>query len=118
MELTEQNISDEQKQLVEKFANFVVARNLSTPALVFLESVKPLNIIASEALYFFSPLVSVFFDTAFIDTFAKFLQSRNSTELLANRIEQLENMRYKNSQNKHTTHKHELKGGNENSYDS
>ena len=40
----------------------VAERGLTTPALVFLESVRPLNYVSSQALTFFTPILSAIAD--------------------------------------------------------
>jgi len=58
-----------------------------TPAVFFLEMNKPLSYIGSQAMHFFSPLVSVVF-TSF-DEFAYFFEDRQNLERLIVRLEEL-----------------------------
>ncbi|HDH99802.1 MAG TPA: hypothetical protein ENF74_02295, partial [Firmicutes bacterium] len=53
----EEELSEEELALVEKVARAVARRGLATPALMFLESVRPLNFIGSQAMIFLEPMV-------------------------------------------------------------
>jgi hypothetical protein len=84
------SLTPAQQELVERFARFIVSRNLSSPALLFLESVRPLTVIGSQALHFLNPLASIFLDSAGIESLANFLQRRESVDLLIQNIEDME----------------------------
>jgi hypothetical protein len=81
--------TDEQRPVIEALCRQVVARALTTPALVFLESVRPLNYVSSQALVFFSPIISAIADPAACRHLAEFLERRGSIDYLCRRIETL-----------------------------
>jgi len=68
-------------------AEQVVARRMTVPAILFLESVKPVSFIGSQALYFFEPMVRAFFTVPEYERFAALLERRESLEDLLVRIE-------------------------------
>ena len=56
------NIPEEENAVLEKLATKVVDRGMTIPAILFLESVKPLNYISSQAMVFFEPMVQSVFN--------------------------------------------------------
>ncbi len=73
--------------LIRKLADYVVRRNMSVPAVMFLESVKPLNFVGSQAMVFFKPIISRFFTSAEYDKLATILEKREVIDLLIKEIE-------------------------------
>ena len=79
-----------QKELVDKVCREVVRRHMSTPALLFLETFRPLNYIGSQVLHFFQPIVAVVLTTEGYGHFAEFLEQRSSIDYLCRQIENYE----------------------------
>lgn len=79
--------NDRQVELVDKVCKAVVRRGLIVPALMALEMSRPLNYVASQAMHFFRPIVSVILDGPSIGEFASFLEQRGSIEYLCQRLE-------------------------------
>src|SRR5262249_40634162 len=79
-----------QKVVVDRLCRQVVERGLSTPALVFLESVRPLNYMTSQTLQFFAPLISTVADPNACRDVADFLEHRGSVDYLCRRIEEMQ----------------------------
>ena len=79
--------TESQQQAVDRIADEVIRRGLTTPTLMALEMSRPLNFIGSQALHFFSPFVSVFTDAAGYRQFAKFLEQRGSISYICDVIE-------------------------------
>jgi len=77
----------EEDAVLEKLARKVVEKRMAVPAIVFLESVKPLNFIGSQALVFFEPIVQTLFNFKDYDTFRQALEKRESIEILLLKIE-------------------------------
>ncbi len=91
----ESAITKADEALAEKAAAFIVARKLTAPAIMVLETGRPLNYIGSQLLTFLSPFVSIIFSTrAEFDRFARFLEKRESIPCLIRHIETLENKRH------------------------
>ena len=78
-----------QRAIIDHLCRQIVARGLTTPALVFLESVRPLNYISSQTLHFFAPVLSVVADAQACRELADFLERRGSVDYLCRRIEEL-----------------------------
>ena len=78
------------KELLAMIANQVVKRKLTVPAIMFLESVKPLTFIGSQALIFFQPIVQAFLNRKEYDEFAVLMEDRENVELLLQEIERQE----------------------------
>ncbi len=74
--------------LISKLADFVVKRNMSVPAIMFLESVRPLNYVGSQTMVFFKPILSRFFTRDEYDKLATILENREVIDLLIKEIEQ------------------------------
>jgi hypothetical protein len=74
--------------LIRKLADFVVRRNMSVPAIMFLESVRPLNFVGSQAMVFFKPIISRFFTREEYDKLATMLEKREVIDRLIKEIEQ------------------------------
>src|SRR5262245_58369152 len=68
-------------------AEQVVARRMTVPAILFLESVKPVSFIGSQALYFFEPMVRALFTVPEYERFAALLERRDTLEALLVKIE-------------------------------
>ena len=76
-----------QMELVDIVCKAVVRRGMIVPALMALEMSRPLNFVASQAMHFFRPIVSVVLDGPSIAEFATFLEHRGSVEYLCQRLE-------------------------------
>jgi hypothetical protein len=68
-------------------AEATVRHRMTVPAILLLESVKPLSFLGSQALHFFEPLVRSFFSVPEYDRVAALLERRESLEALLVRIE-------------------------------
>lgn len=79
---------DEQRALLEKLAQWVVSKNLTTPAILFLETGKPLNFLGSQLLIAFSPFIQAFFKGEQYQKVALILEKDENVELLIELIEQ------------------------------
>lgn len=74
--------------LISKLADFVVKRNMSVPAIMFLESVRPLNYVGSQTMVFFKPILSRFFTRDEYDKLATILENREVIDLLIKEIDE------------------------------
>jgi hypothetical protein len=72
-------------QLIEAIVQKVSQYGMITPAIFFLEMNKPLSYIGSQAMHFFSPIVSVLF-TSF-EEYAYFFEDRQNIERVIVRLE-------------------------------
>ena len=84
----EKGLSDEERALLDRLADGITRRGLTTPALFFLESMKPMGFIASQALVFFRPIVETIApNPKTYDLLTRILERRGSVELLLRRLE-------------------------------
>ena len=81
---------DPDTALLASIAGRAVRMGLAVPAVFFLESVKPLSFIGSQALVFFEPFVKAFLDLKSYDRFAELLEDRSTVERLITMIEDQE----------------------------
>jgi hypothetical protein len=80
--------SPEDERLLDRLAEFAVARRMTVPAILFLESVKPLSFLGSQALYFFEPMVRALFTVPEYERFAALMERRENIEVLLVKIEE------------------------------
>jgi hypothetical protein len=78
----------EDEALLDRVAERVVALRMTVPAILTLESVKPLSFVSSQALYFFEPIVRAFFTVPDYERFAALVERRDTLEALLVKIEQ------------------------------
>ena len=79
-------ISEAEDELAQRLARIVVRRGLTTPALMVLESGRPLNFLGSQVLAFLSPFATLVFSRVEYDRFARLLEKRGSLPLLIEKI--------------------------------
>ena len=77
-------------ELLNEVAREIVRRNLTVPAILFLESMKPLSFLGGQLMAFFSPFVHMVVDSRSYDAFAAAIEDRENVEHLIKRIEALE----------------------------
>jgi hypothetical protein len=68
--------------LLERVADAVVKRGMTTPATVFLESLGPMNFLGSQALYFLTPIVEWAFNVKEVEQVARLLERRDTISRL------------------------------------
>lgn len=73
--------------LVDRLATEIVRRRLAVPAIVVLESARPLTFVGNQALVFMEPLVRAFLAAPDYDLFVKLLEDRDRVEALIAAIE-------------------------------
>jgi len=83
-------LTEKEAAIMEKIANKVVEWKMSVPAIIFLESVKPLNYIGAQALVFFEPFVQTLFNIAEYDTFREMMERRENVERMLQKIEEVD----------------------------
>ena len=80
-------LSVEDVALLERVADAVVKRGMTTPATIFLESMGPMNFLGSQALHFLTPILEVVFPTRDLERVARLLERRDTLSRLAAIIE-------------------------------
>lgn len=74
--------------VLDKLARLVVERGVADPALLFLESVAPLNFLGSQVLYGLIPLLELVVSPTEVQRLARILERRESIDLLIRLIHQ------------------------------
>jgi hypothetical protein len=85
-----EELTPQQEEILTKIAQKVVYWKMSVPAVLFLESVKPLNYIGSQMMAFFEPFVQTIFSWKDYDEFRKMMEERGTIERLLRKIEALD----------------------------
>jgi len=80
-------LTDVEAAVVGRLADEVVRRGMTAPALLALESFRPLNAIGANAMHALTPFVSVVTDPAAFTTLAALLERRGSVEAICQVIE-------------------------------
>ncbi|UCD17975.1 MAG: hypothetical protein JSV44_03460 [Candidatus Zixiibacteriota bacterium] len=87
-------IPEEENEVLEKVARKVVQWRMAVPAIIFLESVKPLNYIGSQVMVFFEPIVQSLFNFKYYDAFRAAMERRENVENLLQKIEKYDAEQY------------------------
>ncbi len=85
------HLEPEERKMLEILAAWVVRRRMTLPAILFLETVKPLSYIGSQAVVFLTPALEILFDPVKIAAFISLLENRKNIELLLREIEERDN---------------------------
>lgn len=85
----------EKREALDQLAVRIVERHLSAPAILFLESSKPLSFLGNQAMVFFQPIVQTIFNFKSYDDIMDLLEDRDNIEYLLRKIEELEAARQK-----------------------
>jgi hypothetical protein len=77
-------LSVEDVELLDRVANSIVSRGMAAPAVVFLESLGPMNFLGSQALHFLTPVIELAFNAREVEQVARLLERRDTvTRLIA-----------------------------------
>jgi hypothetical protein len=83
-------LTPRQEEILIKIAGKVVHWRMSVPAILFLESVKPLNYVGSQMMAFFEPFVQTLFNWKDYEEFRRMMEDRQTIERLMQKIEQMD----------------------------
>jgi hypothetical protein len=94
----EKALTPEEQELLNRVASKVVQKQMTVPAILFLESVKPLNWIGSQVMVFLDPFVSaivgekskILFNYKDYNLLRQMMERRENTERLLQKIEELD----------------------------
>ena len=81
-------LTELQDQAVERVARLTVRFGLAVPAILFLESMKPMSLVGSQAMLALSPFVNVLASRAEWDALQALLEDRRGIEVVIRRIEE------------------------------
>jgi len=80
-------LTPEDLSLLDRVAAAVVARGMAGPAILFLESVGPMNFLGSQALHFLTPILNLACESREIEHAAFLLERRDAIPRLVALIE-------------------------------
>jgi hypothetical protein len=79
--------SAEDEALLDRLARRVVELHMEVPAILALESSRPMTVIASQALIFFEPMIQSLFRLSDYRRFTALIERREVIDALVSRIE-------------------------------
>jgi hypothetical protein len=80
-------LREEDEALLVKVAERVARLHMEMPAVLFLESVKPLSFVGSQAMVFFQPFAQAIFPWPQYERFTELMSDRENLERLMRLIE-------------------------------
>lgn len=80
-------LDDADRALLERVAQRIAELRLEVPAILTIESARPMSLVASTVMVFFEPFVQALFRLRDYQRFAALIQRRDALEVLASRIE-------------------------------
>ena len=80
-------LTDADRELLARLAGFVARRQMASPATLFLESLRPLNYVGSQALAFLHPFVGPLFGERDYERLTAVLERREGIAALIEAIE-------------------------------
>lgn len=83
----DEELSPEDMGLLESVAGRIARYRMEVPAILFLESVRPLNFVGSQALVFFEPVIQTLFNWKQYDRFTRLMGDRDNIDRLTKIIE-------------------------------
>jgi len=86
-------LAGEDLELMERVADALVTRGMGTPAMLFLESMGPMNFLGSQALHALTPLIECVFHAKDFERLACLLERRDTMVRLAALIERQTSLR-------------------------
>ena len=102
---SEESPTSKEQYLLDTVARKIVERGLSAPAVIFLESTKPLNVVGCQALNFLEPFIQSVFSITNYNEFIKLMENRSNIEELILKIETLEEEKGKQRETKRKSKK-------------
>ena len=73
--------------LLDRLAGEIARRRMQAPAILFLESVKPLNFVGSQAMVALQPMAGTLINPLQWERLAALLEQRDTIDLLIRKIE-------------------------------
>ncbi|MBI5168978.1 MAG: hypothetical protein HZA61_05795 [Candidatus Eisenbacteria bacterium] len=80
-------LGNEDLALLDRLATRVAELRMETPAILAIESARPLSLVASQAMVFFEPFVQALFRLEDYRRYAALVERREALDALVERIE-------------------------------
>jgi len=107
----EESLTEQERDLIKRIAQKVVERGMTVPAILFLESVKPLNYIGSQVLVFLEPFMhAILKSVTDYNLFRRMMEKRDNVERLLQKIEELDAIQVQKEKELKKKHKAQNKG--------
>lgn len=91
----EESLTADEQKILFKISDYIVRKGFTVPAILALESVKPLNYIGSQAMVMLEPFVqAVVKDVSSYNTFRRMMEKRDNMERLLQKIEELDAIQF------------------------
>ena len=85
-----------EEAVVEKVCNEIVKRHVTLPAIVMLETFRPLNYLGSQVMHFFHPIISSILTIDGYSDFTTLLEKRESVDYIINKLKSIDDKKTKN----------------------
>jgi hypothetical protein len=79
-----------ESEVIDRVLREVIRRGMTTPASIFLESIRPMTYLGSQAMHFFGPYMTVLVNPQAYRAFSTFLEKRGAVDYLLMRMEALD----------------------------
>lgn len=84
-------ISEERAvELIEKLSKFIAEKRMAAPAIMTIESLRPLARIGSQLMHFLAPFAEIIFNAKEYQEFAALLENEEYVRLLIKRIDEID----------------------------
>jgi len=84
-------ISEERAvELIEKISKFIAQKRMAAPAIMTIESLRPLARIGSQLMHFLAPFAEIIFNPKEYQEFAALLENEEYVRLLIKRIDEMD----------------------------
>ncbi len=84
-------ISEERAiELIDKISNFIAKKRMAAPAIMTIESLRPLARIGSQLMHFLAPFAEIIFNAKEYQEFAALLENEEYVRLLIKRIDEID----------------------------
>ncbi|MCF7857813.1 MAG: hypothetical protein K9N07_00610 [Candidatus Cloacimonetes bacterium] len=84
-------ISEERAvELIEKISTFIAQKRMAAPAIMTIESLRPLARIGSQLMHFLAPFAEIIFNPKEYQEFAALLENEEYIRLLIKRIDEID----------------------------
>ena len=80
-------LTDDERRVLERLADRVVELRLEVPAILTLETARPLSLLAGQTMIFFEPIVQALFRAPDYRLYASLIERRDVLEHLTRMIE-------------------------------
>ncbi|MDP8268616.1 MAG: hypothetical protein RAP70_11665 [Candidatus Celaenobacter antarcticus] len=84
-------ISEERAiELIDRLSKFIAKKRMAAPAIMTIESLRPLARIGSQLMHFLAPFAEIIFNAKEYQEFAVLLENENYVGLLIKRIDEID----------------------------